>query len=108
MKRKNTTSIKTNKTNKNIAPVDIMGVSEIADLPNTEPPLYRKDEYFTPAATSAPIVSSLRAQLRKDLWSQDPSGLAYFLHHAKGNPKNLIEHHISNQGRSDMSPGLEM
>ncbi len=66
MKRKNTTSIKTNETKKNIAPVDIIEVSKIVDLPNTEPPLYRKDEYFTPAATSAPIVSSLRAQLRKE------------------------------------------
>ncbi len=104
MKINNTASIKTNQKKKNILPVDIMEVSKIADLPNTEPPLYQKDEYFTPTATSAPIVSSLRAQLRKDLWSQDPSGLAYFLHHAKGNPQNLIEHYISNPGDISLLP----
>ncbi len=105
MTKKNTTSI--NKTKKNIVPVDIIEVSKIADLPHTESPLYQKDEYFTPAATSAPIVSSLRAQLRKDLWEKDPSGLAYFLHHAKGNPKNLIEHYISNPGDISLLPWEE-
>ncbi|MEN9870119.1 MAG: hypothetical protein RLZZ171_1107 [Cyanobacteriota bacterium] len=90
-----------------IESVDTMEVKKIPDLPIIEPPLYRKDEYFTPAATSAPIVSSLRAQLRKDLWDKDPSGLAYFLHHAKGNPKNLIEHHISNPGDISLLPWEE-
>jgi DNA-binding XRE family transcriptional regulator len=107
MKRKNTTSIKTNETKKNIAPVDIIEVSKIADLPNTEPPLYRKDEYFTPAATSAPIVSSLRAQLRKDLWDKDPSGLASFLHQAKGKASNIIEHYITNPGDISLLPWEE-
>ena len=86
---------------------DTIEIKKITDLPITEPPLYRKDEYFTPAATSAPMVSSLRAQLRKDLWDKDPSGLAYFLHHAKGNPKNLIEHHISNPGDISLLPWEE-
>jgi DNA-binding XRE family transcriptional regulator len=107
MKRKNTTSIKTNETKKNIAPVDIIEVSKIVDLPNTEPPLYRKDEYFTPAATSAPIVSSLRAQLRKDLWDKDPSGLASFLHQAKGKASNIIEHYITNPGDISLLPWEE-
>ena len=87
-----------------IESVDTIEVKKISDLPKTEPPLYRKDEYFTPAATSAPIVSSLRAQLRKDLWDKDPSGLAYFLHHAKGNPKNLIEHYITSPGDISLLP----
>ena len=107
MERKQIASIKTNETKTNIVPVDIMEVSKIADLPNTEPPLYQEDEHFTPAASSAPIVSSLRAQLRKDLWSKDPSGLAYFLHYAKGNPKNLIEHYISNPGDISLLPWEE-
>ena len=104
---KKTTSIKKNEPKKNIAPVDIMEVSKIADLPNTEPPLYRKDEYFTPAATSAPIVSSLRAQLRKDLWDQDPSGLASFLHRSKGKSSNIIEHYITNPGDISLLPWNE-
>jgi hypothetical protein len=107
MKRKKTTSIKTNETKKNIAPADIIEVSKIVDLPNTEPPLYRKDEYFTPAATSAPIVSSLRAQLRKDLWDKDPSGLAFFLHRAKGKASNIIEHYITNPGDISLLPWEE-
>lgn len=87
-----------------IESVDTMEVKKIPDLPIIEPPLYRKDEYFTPAATSAPIVSSLRAQLRKDLWDKDPSGLAYFLHRAKGKSSNIIEHHISNPGDITLLP----
>ena len=59
MARKQATSIETSKTTKNIAFVDKMDVSKLPDLPKTEPTLYKKDEYFTPAATSAPIVSQI-------------------------------------------------
>lgn len=54
MEIKQTTSIKTNETKKNLTPANIMEVSKLTDLPNTEPSLYKKNEYFTPAATSAP------------------------------------------------------
>ena len=104
MKKEESASIQKKTT---IKSGDMIEVKKITDLPITEPPLYRKDEYFTPAATSAPMVSSLRAQLRKDLWSEDPSGLAYFLHLAKGNPKNLIEHHISSPGDISLLPWEE-
>ena len=90
-----------------IESVDTMEVTKIPDLPIIEPPLYRKDEYFTPAATSAPIVSCLRAQLRKDLWSQDPFELAYFLHRAKGKSSNIIEHYITNPGDISLLPWEE-
>ena len=86
---------------------DTMEVKKITDLPKTEPPLYRKDEYFTPAATSAPMVSSLCAQLRKDLGDQDPSGLAFFLHRAKGKSSNIIEHYITNPGDISLLPWEE-
>ena len=92
---------------KDLTPADIVGVSKITDLPNTEPGLYQEDEYFTPAATSAPIVSSLKAQLRKDLWDKDPSGLAFFLHRAKGKSNNIIEHHITNPGDISLLPWNE-
>ena len=104
MESKQTTSIETSKTKKNIASVDIMGVSKLTDSPSTEPTLYKKDEYFTPAATSAPMVSSLRAQLRKDLWEKDPSGLAFFLHRSKGKSSNIIEHYITNPGDISLLP----
>lgn len=104
MEIKQTTSIKKNETKKNLASLDIMEVSKLTDLPKTEPTLYKKDEYFTPAATSAPMVSSLRAQLRKDLWDQDPSGLAFFQHQAKGKSSNIIEHYITNPGDISLLP----
>lgn len=104
MEKKQVSFISTTKKEKNIAPTDIIEVSKITDLPNTEPSLYKEDEHFTPAATSAPMVSSLNAQLRKDLWDKDPSGLAFFLHRAKGNPKNLIKHHITNPGDISLLP----
>ena len=106
MEIKQTTSIRTSKT-KNIDPTNIMEVSNLPDLPNTEPTLYKKNEYFTPAATSAPMVSSLRAQLRKDLWGQDPSGLGFFLHQAKGKSSNIIEHYITNPGDISLLPWEE-
>ena len=107
MERKQATSIERSKTTKNIASVDIMEVNKLNDLPNTEPTLYKKDEYFTPAATSAPMVSSLRAQLRKDLWEKKPSGLAFFLHQAKGKSRNIIEHYITNPGDISLLPWEE-
>ena len=107
MKKEQVSFVSTTKKEENIFPKDILGVSKLPDLPNTEPLLYKEDEYFTPAATSAPIVSSLKAQLRKDLWDKDPSGLAYFLHSAKGDPKNLIEHYITSPGDISLLPWNE-
>ena len=104
MKKKESASIPKEIT---IESVDTIEVKKIPDLPIIEPPLYRKDEYFTPAATSAPIVSSLRAQLRKDLWDKDPSGLAFFLHRAKGKSSNIIEHYITNPGDISLLPWEE-
>lgn len=107
MERKQTTFIKTSKTKKNIASINIMEVNKLTNLPNIEPTLYKKDEYFTPAATSAPMVSSLRAQLRKDLWEKDPSGLAFFLHRAKNKSSNIIEHYITSPGDISLLPWEE-
>ena len=104
---KKTASIEINQTKKNLTPANIMEMSKLTDLPNTEPSLYKKDEYFTPAATSAPIVSSLKAQLRKDLWDKDPSGLAFFQHRARGKSSNIIEHHITNPGDISLLPWNE-
>ena len=78
--------------------------SEIPTHPQTEPPLYENNNYFTSTATAAPIVSSLRAQLRKDQWDKDPSGLGFFLHQAKGKPSNIIEHYITSPGDISLLP----
>ena len=95
MKKKKSTSTRSKKT------IDLEGmieVRQISEPPPSEPPLYQKNSHITPAATAAPMVSSLRAQLRKDQWGKDSSGLGYFLHQAKGKPSNIIEHYITSPG----------
>lgn len=62
---------------------------------------------FDPIAvlpTSIPIASSIRAQLRPDLWQQDPNQTAVFHYRSKTNPNNYIEHFITNPGDIEMLP----
>ncbi len=79
-------------------------VRDIPDPPPVEPRLYQKNKHFTPTATAAPMVSSLRAQLRIDQWEKDSSGLSYFQHRAKGRPSNIIEHYIASPGDISLLP----
>ena len=57
-----------------------------------------------PFPTFAGIGSAALAQIRKDLWQKDSNGFAIFKHQAKGNPKNYIEHYISNPGDIELLP----
>lgn len=54
--------------------------------------------------TSIPIASSIKAQLRPDLWQQDDNQVAVFQHRSKANPGNCIEHYITNLGDIAMLP----
>ena len=54
--------------------------------------------------TSIPIASSIKAQLRPDLWQQDENQTAVFQHRSKANPGNCIEHYITNPGDIAMLP----
>jgi DNA-binding transcriptional regulator YiaG len=63
-----------------------------------------QSESFTTIPTSVAMVSSIYAQLRKDLWQKDQNGLGYFLHRAKGNPNNYVEHYISSPGDVEILP----
>ncbi|MBW4662047.1 MAG: transcriptional regulator [Drouetiella hepatica Uher 2000/2452] len=54
--------------------------------------------------TSIPIASSIRAQLRPDLWQQNTDELAVFQHRSKNNPNNYIEHYITNPGDIALLP----
>lgn len=54
--------------------------------------------------TAIPIASSIRAQLRPDLWQQDANKLAVFHYRSKGNPNNYIEHYITNPGDIALLP----
>lgn len=57
-----------------------------------------------PIPSFAAFSSAIVAQIRKDLWSKDSNGIAYFKHQAKGNYKNYIEHYISNPGDIEVLP----
>jgi DNA-binding XRE family transcriptional regulator len=54
--------------------------------------------------TAIPIASSIRAQLRPDLWQRSPDQLAVFQHRSKSNPGNYIEHYITNPGDIALLP----
>ena len=70
-------------------------------IPVTDPQL---TDNSLPIPTSSAIVSSINAQIRKDLWREDLQGIAYFRHQAKGNPNNYIEHYITNPGDIEILP----
>jgi hypothetical protein len=58
----------------------------------------------TTLPTSIPIASSIRAQLRPDLWAQDANRAAVFQYRSKSNPQNYIEHYITNPGDIALLP----
>jgi DNA-binding transcriptional regulator YiaG len=53
--------------------------------------------------TSAPIISSLASQMRRDLW-RDRDGIPVFEKVSKNNPQNYIEHYISSPGDVTLLP----
>lgn len=63
-----------------------------------------QNEAFTPIPTADPMVSSIAAQLRKDLWRTDSNGTAQFRQQARTSPKNYIEHYITTPGDITMLP----
>lgn len=82
---------------------DLVEFRDNSDQPTTEPRLYQ-NRPIAPVATPPPMVSSLHAQLRTDLWQQYPSGVGYFQHQAKGNSSNFIEHYITSPGDITLLP----
>ncbi|MGL4880423.1 MAG: helix-turn-helix domain-containing protein [Waterburya sp.] len=75
--------------------------NENQSIPVTES---RLTSAILPFPTFAGIGSAALAQIRKDKWQKDSNGFAYFKHQAKGNPKNYIEHYISNPGDIELLP----
>jgi len=71
-------------------------------LPNKEPNLDLDPIAVLP--TSIPIASSIRAQLRPDLWQQSADQTAVFHYRSRGNQNNYIEHFITNPGDIEMLP----
>ena len=64
----------------------------------------RLTEPIIPIPTSVALFSSIKAQLRKDLWQQDSQANAYLKHEAKGNQNNYIEHYITHPGQIQILP----
>jgi DNA-binding XRE family transcriptional regulator len=54
--------------------------------------------------TAIPIASSIRAQLRSDLWQQSSDDLAVFQYRSRTNPNNYIEHYIADIGDIELLP----
>ncbi|MGL6342845.1 MAG: helix-turn-helix domain-containing protein [Waterburya sp.] len=75
--------------------------NENQSIPVTES---RLTSAILPFPTFAGIGSAALAQIRKDKWQKDSNGFAYFKHQSKGNPKNYIEHYISNPGDIELLP----
>ena len=83
---------------------EILGLknnTEAKPIPKTES---RLANAVVAIPTFAAFGSASLAQIRKDLWRKDDNGIAYFKHQAKGNPKNYIEHYISNPGDIEVLP----
>ncbi len=57
-----------------------------------------------PIPTSIPIASSIKAQLRPELWQRNEENLTVFQHQSKTNPANFIEHYITNPGDIALLP----
>jgi len=57
-----------------------------------------------PIPTSIPIASSIKAQLRPELWQKGEDNSAVFKYQSKNNPANFIEHYITNPGDIDLLP----
>jgi DNA-binding XRE family transcriptional regulator len=92
----------------NLSAAQLAKLLELAPLPIpvTEPPLF-KNKSVEAFPTAALMASSLRAQIRPDLWYEAPSSIAVFQHETKGNSNNYIKHYISNPGDITLLPWKE-
>lgn len=59
---------------------------------------------IVPVPTAIPIASSIKAQLRGDLWQKGSDNTAVFRYQSKSNTGNYIEHNISNAGDIALLP----
>ncbi len=83
---------------------ELRTVSVSDALPTTPEPTLFQTASITAIPTAIAMVSSILAQLRKDLWQQDQNGYGYYQHRAKGNPENYVEHYISTPGDIEILP----
>jgi len=78
-----------------------VSTSTIASAPKAGELFRTKSVHSLP--TSAPMISSLASQMRRDLW-RDRDGIPVFEKVSKNNPQNYIEHYISSPGDVTLLP----
>jgi DNA-binding XRE family transcriptional regulator len=83
--------------------LDIAPTESVKPVPSGEVPLSHIDQVAA-IPTGLPIVSSISAQLKADLWQPDANGIAYFRYHAKNNANNYLEHYITSPGDIEALP----
>jgi DNA-binding XRE family transcriptional regulator len=83
--------------------LDIIPTETVKPAPSGEVPLSHIDQVAA-IPTGLPIVSSISAQLKADLWQPDANGIAYFRYHAKNNANNYLEHYITSPGDIEALP----
>ncbi|NJR39079.1 MAG: hypothetical protein HC781_09880 [Leptolyngbyaceae cyanobacterium CSU_1_4] len=83
--------------------LDISPTETVKPAPPGEVPLSQIDPVAA-IPTGLPIVSSISAQLKADLWQPDANGIAYFRYHAKNNSNNYLEHYITSPGDIEALP----
>lgn len=83
--------------------LDILPTETVKPAPSGEVPLSHIDQVAA-IPTGLPIVSSISAQLKADLWQPDANGIAYFRYHAKNNANNYLEHYITSPGDIEALP----
>ncbi|HIK16958.1 MAG TPA: helix-turn-helix transcriptional regulator [Leptolyngbyaceae cyanobacterium M33_DOE_097] len=91
----------------NLSSCTLQDMEKLLGLKQRPPARTETSLDFDPIAvlpTSIPIASSIRAQLRPDLWQQGNNQIAVFHYRSKGNPSNYIEHYITNPGDIEMLP----
>jgi len=88
----------------NCSPTDI---EQLLGLKQSHPAITDQRLEFdaiTVLPTSIPIASSIRAQLRPELWQENGDAIAVFQYRSKSNPANFIEHYITNPGDIALLP----
>lgn len=83
---------------------DLENLLGLKHKPPTSEDIHLEMQPIAAIPTSIPIASSIRAQLRSDLWAQDENQLAVFQYRSKNNPSNYIEHYITSPGDIAMLP----
>lgn len=83
---------------------DIERLLGLRQPPSSDPRPALELSPIVPVPTAIPIASSIKAQLRSDLWEKGSDNIAVFRYQSKNNTGNYIEHNIANAGDIALLP----